>query len=180
MTKDADAQLLLVERVAIADLSLDPANVRRHPERNLAEIRASLRRFGQRKPVVATRAGTVIAGNGTVMAAGQIGWTHVDVVRTDLQGAEATAYAIADNRTSELASWDQEALANVLGSLEDLEGVGFTQDELTTLLAKVRPEAPEGFPQYDEGLPTTYGCPRCGYRWSGKAHGEASPPAAAG
>jgi hypothetical protein len=41
-----------VETVPIDSIHADPANVRRHPDRNLDAIRASLARFGQQKPLV--------------------------------------------------------------------------------------------------------------------------------
>ena len=106
------------ERVPIDSVSLDPANVRRHGERNLATIKASLSRFGQQKPIVVDGDGIVRAGNGTWTAAKALGWKEITVVRTDLKGAEATAYAIADNRTAELAEWDDDALAQTLAALQ--------------------------------------------------------------
>ena len=107
-----------IERLPIDKLTLDPANVRRHPSRNLDQIKASLTRFGQQRPVLVNAKGIIIAGNGTVMAAKALGWEHVNIVRTDLEGSEATAYAIADNRTAELAEWDDEALAQQLAALQ--------------------------------------------------------------
>jgi hypothetical protein len=132
---------MAVEVVPIGSISPDPANVRRHPERNLEAIRASLRRFGQQKPIVVDEAGIIRAGNGTYAAARDLGWSEVAVVRTDLAGSEATAYAIADNRTAELAAWDEEALADTLKSLEaegfDLDAVGFDPHELGDLIEKL-------------------------------------------
>ena len=55
--------------VPIDSLRLDPKNARRHPARNLADIKASLRMHGQRKPVVTDETGLVVAGNGTLEAA---------------------------------------------------------------------------------------------------------------
>jgi len=126
------------ERVPIDSVSLDPANVRRHGERNLATIKASLSRFGQQKPIVVDGDGIVRAGNGTWTAAKALGWKEITVVRTALKGAEATAYAIADNRTAELAEWDDDSLAQTLAALqiEDealLEATGFDPKELEAL-----------------------------------------------
>ena len=67
-----------LERVAIDALTVDPANVRGHSGRNLEAIAASLRAFGQQRPIVVDRDGVVIAGNGTLLAARQLGWTHID------------------------------------------------------------------------------------------------------
>jgi len=125
-------------RKAIADLHLDPANARLHPERNRAAIQASLKRFGQQKPIVITPAGMVIAGNGTLEAARAIGWTEIDCVVSDLDGIERTAFGIADNRTSELAAWDDTVLTELLDHLKhegfDLDDAGFTDAELEAML----------------------------------------------
>lgn len=133
-----------VERVAIDSIHVDPANVRRHPERNLAAIRASLVRFGQQKPIVVDAAGIVRAGNGTLEAARSLGWTHIDIVRSPLAGSEATAYAIADNRTAELAEWDDAALAEQLQALNsedfDLAAVGFDMAEVEAMMDRIAGE----------------------------------------
>ena len=122
----------------ITDLSQDPANARTHDERNLATITASLRRFGQQKPIVVDTSGVVRAGNGTLAAAASLGWDTVEVVETDLQGSEATAYAIADNRTAELAGWDSDVLAATLGAIaaddpDLLAAAGYDADELAAM-----------------------------------------------
>jgi DNA modification methylase len=106
------------ERVTVASLLFDPANVRKHGERNLDSIKSSLARFGQQKPIVVDADGIVRAGNGTLMAAKALGWDEIEIVRTNLRGSEATAYAIADNRTAELAEWDEVALAEQLAALQ--------------------------------------------------------------
>jgi DNA modification methylase len=120
----------------IDSLTLDPANVRRHPERNLEAIKGSLARFGQQKPIVVGADSVIVAGNGTVEAARALGWTHVAAVRTALAGADRTAFAIADNRTADLAEWDEAELAQLLESLPaDLRlDAGFTDAELEELL----------------------------------------------
>jgi DNA modification methylase len=128
-----------IERVELSKLAADPANVRKHNSKNLKAIEASLRRFGQQKPIVVDGDGIVRAGNGTLAAAQQLGWTHIDIVRTALKGADATAYAIADNRTAELAEWDEEALAQQLASIqiedEELaESSGFDTAEIEKMV----------------------------------------------
>lgn len=114
--------------VPLDNLNLDPANARLHPERNRRALEASLRRFGQRKPIVVQRDGMIVrAGNGTVAAARALGWSHVAAVVLDDDHTTATAYAIADNRTAELAEWDDGVLA---ATLAGLEADGFNVDEL--------------------------------------------------
>ena len=127
------------ETVSIDSLSFDPSNVRKHGERNLATIKASLLRFGQQKPIVVDANGVVRAGNGTLAAAKALGWKEIAVVRSTLAGSEATAYAIADNRTAELAEWDEDALSETLSALqcEDealLDAAGFDSAELSRMI----------------------------------------------
>ena len=126
-------------KTKITELSLDPSNVRKHGRKNLDAIKASLRKFGQQKPIVVDAKGIVIAGNGTLTAAQELGWTEIDIIRTQLEGVEATMFAIADNRTAELAEWEDH-LGDVLKSLanagEDLGGLGYDQKELDDLLGQ--------------------------------------------
>tara|TARA_Y100000814_G_C12348658_1_gene406317 strand:- start:1600 stop:2100 length:501 start_codon:yes stop_codon:yes gene_type:complete len=158
---------------SIEELSQDPANARRHESRNLEAIAASLKRFGQQKPIVIDSSGVVRAGNGTLAAAKSLGWETVEVVVTDLQGSEATAYAIADNRTAELAEWDSDVLAASLNAIatddpELLAAAGFDDSDLENLTAGVVENAPpEDFPEIDENIETEHECPKCGYKWSG-------------
>ena len=131
-----------VERVMIDELDCDPANVRAHDSKNLDAIKSSLKRFGQLKPIVVNEKGIVIAGNGTLTAARALGWDSINIITTELDGVNATAYAIADNRTGELAEWDNEALAKQLSALqiEDealVEAAGFSDAELTALVDEV-------------------------------------------
>ena len=128
-----------VIRVSVESLVKDPRNARKHDAKNLKAIASSLQRFGQQKPIVVGEDGVVIAGNGTLAAAQSLGWSHIDIVRSALRGSEATAYALADNRTAELAAWDEQALTEQLSALalEDEElarATGFTDKDLAGLM----------------------------------------------
>jgi site-specific DNA-methyltransferase (adenine-specific) len=109
-----------IETLRILELTPDPNNVRQHDDKNLKAIMGSLKEFGQRKPIVITEAGTIVAGNGTVEAAKRLGWTDIEVVRVpaDWTDTQVKAFAIADNRTAELANWNQEVLTSQLLELE--------------------------------------------------------------
>lgn len=127
---------MLTENIKITDLSLDPANVRKHDRKNLDAIKASLRKFGQQKPIVVDAKGIVIAGNGTMTAAQELGWTDIAAVRTELVGVDATAFAIADNRSAELAEWDDK-LVDVLEALKienfSIVDLGFSEKDLAEI-----------------------------------------------
>ena len=118
------------QTVPISSLDLDPTNARKHSDKNLKAIAASLEKFGQRKPIV-VRNKRVLAGNGTLEAAKQLGWTKIQIVEVpaDWDDETAKAYALADNRSAELADWDEAELARQLLELEqegwDIEALGF-------------------------------------------------------
>jgi DNA modification methylase len=125
-----------ITNLRIADLTPDPQNARQHDDKNLKAIQGSLKEFGQRKPIVITESGLIVAGNGTVEAAKRLGWTQIDVVKVpdDWTADKIKAFAIADNRTSELANWNQEVLTSQLLELEaegwELAEFGFEALEL--------------------------------------------------
>jgi ParB-like chromosome segregation protein Spo0J len=170
-----------IEEVEIASLSADPANVRQHSPRNIETITASLRRFGQQKPIVVDGSGIVRAGNGTLAAAVALGWTKIKIVRTNLSGSEATAYGIADNRSGDPevgSTFDQQSLAEVIAALnaEDADlaaAAGYTPDEIAALLGPPpggpQPEPPAEFPEFNEQIDVQHQCPKCGYKWSGSS-----------
>jgi hypothetical protein len=130
-----------IAKVQVDSLKFDDQNARKHPERNLEAIKASLSRFGQQKPIVALKDGTVIAGNGTFAAAKALGWTEILVAYTALEEKEARAFAIADNRSGELATWDDDILRSQLDRMSQddpslLEAAGYAEAELRAMLER--------------------------------------------
>ena len=119
-----------IEKVKIDSLQLDPENARRHSERNIDAIKGSLEAFGQRRPIVVYE-GIVIAGNGTLEAAKTLNWSEIEIVRCPPEWTheQARAFALADNRTSELGIWDHQLLADQLLELDasgwEVENFGF-------------------------------------------------------
>lgn len=146
-----------IEKVSIDKLLLDPANARKHGKKNLDSIKGSLAKFGQQKPIVVNADNVIVAGNGTLQAAKELGWKEINIVRTDLKGSDITAFGIADNRTSELAEWDDDVLKELLEGLKaedfDLSAIGFDDDEFAEMMggkgnegltdADAVPEVPE-------------------------------------
>ena len=127
----------------ISDLKLDPKNARRHNAKNLMAIRHSLMKFGQQTPIVVLSDGTVIRGNGTLQAAQELEWTHIAALEFDSEDeAKARGYAIADNRTAELADWDlpnlQQDLVALQGSAVQFEDVGLFPGDVEKLFKGFR------------------------------------------
>jgi DNA modification methylase len=139
-----------IETLPIKDLTPDPANARQHDEKNLKAIQGSLNQFGQRKPIVITEAGVIVAGNGTVEAAKRLGWLEIQAVRvpSDWTAEQTKAFALADNRTAELAAWSPEVLAAQLVELEaagfEIEEFGFEKIEVAE---EVRPIVEDEIPE---------------------------------
>lgn len=131
--------------VPIGELVADPANARKHGVKNLEAIAASLRVYGQRKPIVVNKRNSVVqAGNGTLAAALSLGWQMIAAVYVDDDPATAAGFAIADNRTAELAEWDAQALDQLLRSVqtEDQE-LASMLDDLAQSLDLVPGEEPD-------------------------------------
>jgi DNA modification methylase len=129
-----------IELVPISSLVFDPANARKHNQKNIDAIKGSLARFKQQKPIVVNKDNVVIAGNGTLQAAKELGWEKIAIVRTDLDGTDMTAFGLADNRSAELADWDLDNLGGLLKSLQeedfDLDSIGFDEDDLRKLISE--------------------------------------------
>ena len=125
----------------IAHLTSDPNNARKHDDRNLKAITDSLTQFGQTKPIVVTADGIVLAGNGTLEAAKRLGWTEiaVSVVSQKWTTDMERAYALADNRSAELAVWDENILATQLVEL-DAEGWDITTLGFDKIAEPIDPE----------------------------------------
>lgn len=144
-----------IESRSLEELTLDAVNARRHGPRNLAAISRSLTEFGQRRPVVIRADGTILAGNGLATAARELGWTEVavTVVPDDWTEERARAYAIADNRTGDLAEWDEKMLLETLEMLDGdalLEASGFSIEDLDDLRLNVEETGGEWTPQTEE------------------------------
>jgi len=123
--------------VDLDSVELDPRNARRHPEANLEAIKRSISTFGQLKPIV-VKGSRILAGNGTWTAIKALGWTHVAVVQVpeEMSDPEALAFALADNKTTDLSEWDFEEVSELLKELPPdlLDATGFADFEREPLM----------------------------------------------
>jgi len=136
---------------------------RKNPRRgDLPKIKASLKVNGQYKPIVVNR-GThtnrpreVLAGNHTLMGARDLGWPTIAACWVDVDDDQAARIVAADNRTADLGGYDDAELADLLGSLPDLDGTGYDTGDLDALLAAITAEddqSAEGDPAQDDDTP---------------------------
>ncbi|MBV9200511.1 MAG: DNA methylase N-4, partial [Alphaproteobacteria bacterium] len=91
----------------------------------------------------------VVAGHGRLLACAELGWTEVPTLRLDhLTDAQARAFRIADNRLTEISTWDDQLLAaqlkdlSLLGLDFSLELTGFEMGEIDLRIASLD-EPPE-------------------------------------
>jgi DNA modification methylase len=137
-----------LRRLAIpcSSIHFDPANARLHSDENIAAIMKSLTQFGQDQPLVVQKRGMIVRkGNGRLLAAKRLGWEWIAALVVDEDDVAAAAWAIADNRAAELATWDEAKLAQLLQSIReagkiDLEVTGFSQADIERLLPLDVPE----------------------------------------
>jgi ParB-like chromosome segregation protein Spo0J len=122
--------------VPLAALRPYERNARTHSPQQIAEIAASMQRFGWTMPILIDENRRVIAGHGRVMAAQTLGIEEGPcIIAEGWSEEEKRAYVLADNKLSLNAGWDAALLLEELASLSpDLRALtGFSEDELAEL-----------------------------------------------
>lgn len=122
-------------RVPIASLK----HAARNPRRGDVELLvSSLAQHGQYRPIVVnSRSGEVLAGNHTLMAARELGWTDIAATFVDVDEEQAARIALIDNRANDLAGYDERELEALLSSLPSLDGTGWLDQDLDRLIASL-------------------------------------------
>ena len=136
---------------------------------NIAAVRRSYETFGQRKPIVA-RADTheVIAGNHQLAAARQLGWDRIAVIFCDDDDLTAIAFSLADNKTGDLGTYNQELLTEIIAELTVdetlLAATAYSEREIAGMLGEtVGLGMDESEAEID--IPKISMCPQCGYEY---------------
>ena len=118
-----------------------PQNPRVHTYKQVEQIAHSIKAFGFNVPILIDDQENVVAGHGRLLAAKKLGWNTVPVIKlTHLSEPQYKAFLIADNRLTEISSWDERLLGEqlkVLSELEldfDLEVIGFETAEIDVLI----------------------------------------------
>ncbi len=147
MTMASMIEKCQIQWVSIHSVHLNPENPR-HNEPAVEAVMASIARFGFRVPIVVNRRTNVIeAGNTRWKAAQRMGLSEVPVIYADDDEITALAFALADNRTAEIATWDEPGLAGLLQRLDvegELAASAFSDDDLGSLIARLDVEEKRG------------------------------------
>lgn len=127
----------------VSQLKEFPGNPRRHPERQIAALMKSIRRFWT-NPILVDETGTILAGHGRCEAAKRLGMTKVPTVTVSgLSDSDKRAVVIADNRLPEQAVWDFDLLRGHFRDLItldfDVELTGFSTGEIDLMIDGAQP-----------------------------------------
>lgn len=143
---------------SIGELKLDPNNPRVHSARQVRQLARSIDSFGFNVPVLVDSSNKIIAGHGRVMAAKRLGWTDVPTIcLSHLSEAQARVYMLADNRLTEISTWNEELLAEQLKELAELdldfslEATGFEMGEIDLRIEQLNADS-EGEPDAADDL----------------------------
>lgn len=97
----------------------------RNPRKNddaIDAVMQSIRDYGMNQPIIVDAENVIIAGHTRYKALQKLGVKEVPcVVKTDLTPQQVKAYRIADNKTSELATWEMDKLIPELREIEDID-----------------------------------------------------------
>ncbi len=109
---------------------------------NVKAIAESLKTNSQYRPIVVQKSSMkILAGNHTWKAAKELGWKKIAVVFVDVNDEEAKRIVLADNRTNDLADYDNEVLAELLKDLGTSTGTGYSEDDMNAILNAVSADA---------------------------------------
>jgi DNA modification methylase len=130
-----------IGHLPIAELKPNPRNARRHSQKQLSQIAASIREFGFNSLVVVDEDGVILVGHGRCQAARIAGLEAVPVLRlSHLTAEQKIAFSLADNKIALNADWEMDQLKVLWRDLVgaeinfDLEVTGFETAEIDLLV----------------------------------------------
>lgn len=166
---------LAIEYVEVTTLRPHPDNPRVHPKSQIRQIAVSIKAFGFRMPIVIDADRRLICGHARVEASKLIGLTRIPAVRvTDLSEAQVRGLMIADNRLTEISTWDDALLAQNLTILSDsdldfdIETIGFEYGEIEQRILGLEGELGADEALEGDEVPDTHAVPlvtRSGDLW---------------
>ena len=136
------------------------------------EVAKSITRFGWGAPILARLAdGVVIAGHTRLKAAQKLHLDKVPVRYLDLDPAQAAALALADNKLNEAASWNDDALRDIISELSDqnieLDGLGWNDEQIEAIISgppfKEASDSTDNTEVDVDDFNLAHECPRCGF-----------------
>lgn len=97
----------------------------RNPRNNedaIEAVKQSIRDYGFNSPIVLDKDHVIITGHTRYKALQELGVADIPcIIKDDLTPQQVKEYRIADNKTSELSSWDMDKLIPELREIEEIE-----------------------------------------------------------
>jgi hypothetical protein len=124
-------------------------NARQHSPAQVDQLAASIKEWGWTTPILVDEENMIIAGHGRILAAQKMGIEEVPVmVARGWTEAQKRAYVLADNRLTELSTWDQDLLRIELDEISlaglDISLTGFGDLNLDMMPLSPGDEPKEG------------------------------------
>ncbi|WP_246605023.1 ParB/Srx family N-terminal domain-containing protein [Aquisediminimonas sediminicola] len=134
---------LVIEYVDPESLTPPARKLRKHSPRQIAQIIASVRRFGFIDPVLVDANKKIICGYGRWIAACELGMVEIPVIdASHLSDEQRRLYAIAENQLGAMSEWDLDELKLEFGELLEfnldlnIELTGFTTCDIDQIVAE--------------------------------------------
>jgi DNA modification methylase len=161
LSNTASSNGLSIEFRLIETLRLPKNQARKHPPKQIEKITHSIETFGFNVPLLITADGEVIAGAARLEAAKRLSFDELPVILIEhLTPAQVKAFRLADNRLTEDAVWDTDALKIDLEDILeididfDLELTGFEMPQIDQLLHPAALASP-ATPDRDDDVPSS-------------------------
>lgn len=141
-----DRRLALITYIASNELSFYKNNPRKHPEKQIVKLMASIREFGIALPILVDVNHVIIAGAAVVEAARRLEIPELPVIVAEhWSNQQVQAYHVASNKLPLLAKWDKDLLAIEIAAIIDFEEVpleilGWENDQLDMILTGEMPD----------------------------------------
>lgn len=165
--------------IKISELSPYENNARTHSNEQIEAICNSIREFGFINPVIIDENNMILVGHGRIEAAKVLGIDEAPYKRVEnLTDEQKRAYILADNKLSDLGSWDNELLTQELDNISlDMSLFGFEdfnielEDTDTTESETSQTITSGGELDIDEYSDDNFNCtcPRCGFKFNKEA-----------
>lgn len=126
----------------------------RHNDMAVDAVAASIQQFGFKNPVIIDKDGVIVAGHTRYKAAKKLGITDIPCISADdLSDEQIKAFRLADNKTAELAEWDEDLLGKEMQGIIniDMSQFGFSvgEDELGEEMQDDKHTLKVKIPQYE-------------------------------
>lgn len=126
----------------------------RHNDMAVDAVAASIQQFGFKNPVIIDKDGVIVAGHTRYKAAKKLGITDIPCISADdLSDEQIKAFRLADNKTAELAEWDEDLLGKEMQEIINIDmsqfGFSIGEDELGEEMQDDKYTLKVKIPQYE-------------------------------